>query len=567
MSAIITNKLRIYNAQQFIESLNESASQWQSASPFVLGDIVFNKTNLYVCVVAGTSSAQVNDPGPEHETGVSADGTVQWLYYNKSAYNNLYMGIGKETFWGSDTDVPAGSGGGSETNPPTPVDTISDSFEVLNDLIAIKKIDPSNVTLAIPRINWEAGNVYTMYEHDAGESIVPNNYVLTEDNNQYNLYKCINNTAYDSGSLVEIASTVKPTGTDPSNIILTGDGYRWKYMFSILLEEALKFLTEDYMPVKHLVVDPNGGNVSLNNPGHLQWAVQESAVDGAIEHISVVEMGSGYEDNNTGIVASATTSTVVLSVDASASPIESIYDGYGVHISAGTGAGQFKKIEKYWGSSTVGKEYQADLAAGDTWDITPDATSQYRVGPFVDTNDSDPLTSGSGCKAIGIVSGGFVTSVEVLDAGSLYSNAIVTVGISNGGNPLRAVCKAIISPAGGHGSQPIEELGGYYGMIDMKLVYDENGMLPVVGDASHFRQISVMVDPLEEQSGVSCNNEIYRAIRHPEYTTYSSGNGGGATPADERTIPGTGKLLYIENRQQISRAIDQIEDIKIVFEF
>jgi len=576
MAAIITNKLRIYNAQQFIESLNESASQWEPGSPYVLGDIVFNNTNLYICVEAGTSSADPSWMGPEHETGVSADGTAKWLYYNKSAYNNLYLGIGKTDPWGTENDVPAGSGGGTETNPPTPLDTISNQYNILNNLIAIKKIDPKFVTLALPRINWEAGQVYTMYEHDSGEEIIPNNYVMTEDNNQYNVYKCINNKAYFDGAYQEVISTVKPTGTDPDDILTTGDGYRWKFMYSILLDEAMKFLTEDYMPVKHLATDPNGGDPALNNPGHLQWQVQQSAKEGAIEHISVVDMGSGYEPNNAGMVQSATSNTVVLDSNAAVSPVSGIYDGYAVYITSGTGEGQMRVIDNYYGNDGFSGGYP-DFTATivGTWDVQPDGTSQYRVGPWINPNDSDPLTTGTGLKAIANVSGGFITSVDVIDGGTGYNSINATVSAPNGGNALQATVKGIISPPNGHGYNPVEELGGYYGMIDMKLVYDENHMLPVVGDASHFRQISVIVDPIEEQSGVSCNASIYRAVQHPEYTTYTSQDTAAAfdvqvgdeTPASERTVAGTGKLLYVENRQQISRAIDQIEDIKIVFEF
>ena len=572
MSAIITNKLRIYNAQQFIESLNESASQWQPSTPYVLGDIVFNETNLYVCVTEGSSSSQTNDPGPQHESGVSTDGTVKWLYYNKSSYNNLYLGIGKHTPWGTETDVPAGSGGGSESNPPTPKDTITQSFNVLQNLIAIKKIDPNSVTLAVPRINWESGNVYTMYEHDKGEDIVPNNYVLTESDNQYNVYKCINNTSYKDGELQEVISTVKPQGTDKDSIIETGDGYRWKYMYSILLDEALKFLTEDYIPVKHIAADPNGGDAALNNPGHLQWAVQQSAVDGAIEHISVEDMGSGYELNTSGISQGAGDTYIHLDSATSPNPTTNIYNGYAVYIKSGKGAGQFRVIDTYEGSDG---NYKCNLSSAWDADGIPDSTSQYRVGPNINTNDADPLTTGEGCKAMGVVNGDRITSVYILDRGAGYTFANVTVNKPMGNNALQAGCKAIISPYGGHGSNPVEELGGYYGMVDMKLIYDENGMLPVVGDSANFRQISVIVDPIEEQSGVSCNAEIYRAPQHPEYLTYTSQDTatkdgsflGEETPANERCITGSGKLLYIENRQQISRAMDQIEDIKIVFEF
>ena len=60
-------------------------------------------------------------------------------------------------------------------------------------------------------------------------------------------------------------------------------------------------------------------------------------------------------------------------------------------------------------------------------------------------------------------------------------------------------------------------------------------------------------------SSTPANEESYRGPQHPDH----------GTPDEEPfdIVTGTGKVLYIENRQPVSRAIDQIEDIKVVFEF
>ena len=109
MAAIITNKLRIFNAQQFLESLAEEAALWQQNYAYVEGDVVLNNTNLYVCVESGTSDSSGTGPSG---TGTETDGTVKWAFYNVSLYNNLYMGIGKHTAWSDDA------------NPPTPIDSV-----------------------------------------------------------------------------------------------------------------------------------------------------------------------------------------------------------------------------------------------------------------------------------------------------------------------------------------------------------------------------------------------------------------------------------------------------------
>jgi hypothetical protein len=87
MAAIITNKLRIFNAQQFIESLAEQAALWAPSNSYSEGDVVLNGTNLYVCAETGVSNS--SGDGPTHVTGVSADGTATWAFYNVSLYNKI----------------------------------------------------------------------------------------------------------------------------------------------------------------------------------------------------------------------------------------------------------------------------------------------------------------------------------------------------------------------------------------------------------------------------------------------------------------------------------------------
>jgi hypothetical protein len=102
-------------------------------------------------------------------------------------------------------------------------------------------------------------------------------YVLTDENN---VYKCIFN---NKGG----ASTVKPTGFSTSSFT-TSDGYTWKYMYTISLGDANKFLTSVHMPVK--TITASDGSTESDR----QLAVQNAAVNGAIEVIETVNVGSGY---------------------------------------------------------------------------------------------------------------------------------------------------------------------------------------------------------------------------------------------------------------------------------
>lgn len=198
--------------------------------------------------------------------------------------------------------------------------------------------------------------------------------------------------------------------------------------------------------------------------------------------------------------------------------------------------------------------------------------------------------------------------------GYTYANVQVyddsTMGIG-------ASLRAIISPPGGHGSDPLRELGGSNLMLNIRLRYDENGKLPVTND---FRQISIIKDPhifgtespvtntafsqlmTVTLSAVGSQNYVEDEIVYqgvPPNTSFTgtvvewngsnqlklantlgliqaaslTGLVSGATGTVSVPItypevrPYSGQLLYIDNIKPVTRASDQIEDFKIVLKF
>jgi hypothetical protein len=196
MPAIVTNKFRIHNAEQFTESFSE-------ASP-----------NVY------------------------------------------YMGIGRPQAFGTLTRGDSRTTNeGSDASPLTPVDSVQDEFYYFDDMLAAKKVTSTDVSYVIPRRNWTTGTVYDYYRHDYGNRITGTTTTQTSDSgastlwdstfyvmsSTYNVYKCLDN---NGGA----TSTVEPTGT-LSTIIQTADDYKWKYMYSLTASEQTNFLSTDFMHV------------------------------------------------------------------------------------------------------------------------------------------------------------------------------------------------------------------------------------------------------------------------------------------------------------------------------
>ena len=193
MPAIITNKFRMNNAEQFQESFSETAA------------------------------------------------TV------------YYLGIGRAQAYGTLTRPDARTDyEGTETAPTTPGDSVLNEFKNYDDLLAAKKITGSDVSYVIPRRNWTTGTTYDIYRHDYEEFVTGSTstrvtanstattlfdstfYVLTSDRN---VYKCLDNDG-------NTASTVEPTGTSTS-VITTGDGYKWKYMYTLSAAQQANFLSTE----------------------------------------------------------------------------------------------------------------------------------------------------------------------------------------------------------------------------------------------------------------------------------------------------------------------------------
>ena len=496
--------------------------------------------------------------------------------FSEAAPTFMYLFIGRNTPWSA------------EASPDTPTDTISNNtYEYWRSMIAAKRVQSVDTTYAIPRYNWVTNTRYreydnlstTLFDTPAGANTF---YVLTDD---YNVYKCLFNNKSAN-------STVKPTGTSTSSLV-TADGYHWKFAYSVSAADALKFLTTNYIPVKTLTA----------NDGSSQWTAQQAAVNGAIQIIDITAAGSSYKFN-TGTVGAANSSTITLA--AGANTTDDVYVGSSLYIDSGLGSGQLKEIVNYVGTTKV-----ATINAA--FSTTPNTTSTYILSPLVTI-----VGDGTGATAYSNVTAGALNYVNMITVGSQYSKATVTVTANVGSG---ATATARISPYGGHGSNPVRELGAYNVMLNVQLSGSESDTFPTVND---YRVIGLLKDPKLRSGGTTANGSVYdqttqltltsvsnsgrftldeiitantsmATARVVSFANTNSGNTAGilrvastnAVFSATELVTGntsttnaviasiaygtledmTGDLLYMENRVAISRATDQTEDIKLVVKF
>jgi hypothetical protein len=168
-------------------------------------------------------------------------------------------------FAGKHTPYP-----GSDANLTTPDNSLkSTNLDVYDNMIFAKRVTSSDVIHSIAKHLWTSNTFFHKYDHTDGDLYNKNFYTVVDDSTEYNVYKCLFNA---SNSSVIINSTSSPSGksvtADP-----VGDGYIWKYMYSITKTQYEKFATTNYIPV-------------IANT-----AIQAAALPGAIEVIDIISGG------------------------------------------------------------------------------------------------------------------------------------------------------------------------------------------------------------------------------------------------------------------------------------
>ena len=146
-----------------------------------------------------------------------------------------------------------------DSNPPTPIDSFETYSTTWDSMLALKKINASDVSQVVRKVTWTSGTTYDMYRHDISRNnpsqpsgsfdlYSANYYVMNSD---YRVYTCLYNGADPENKFVGSPSLDEPTFTDlePREAGSSGDGYIWKYLYTISPSQAIKFDSTNYIPV------------------------------------------------------------------------------------------------------------------------------------------------------------------------------------------------------------------------------------------------------------------------------------------------------------------------------
>lgn len=143
-------------------------------------------------------------------------------------------------------------------NPPSPKDNFDEENDYWDSIFAIKKITSEEIRLSIRKTMWASGTTYDMYRHDISRNNLskPSNstslyssnfYVINKD---YKVYICLQNGTNPENPLGR-PSLNEPTFVDvePRSAGTSGDGYIWKYLYTIKPSDIIKYDSTNYISV------------------------------------------------------------------------------------------------------------------------------------------------------------------------------------------------------------------------------------------------------------------------------------------------------------------------------
>jgi hypothetical protein len=194
-------------------------------------------------------------------------------------------------------------------------------LDTFNELIFGKAVSNSDVAHVIPKKVWTANTVYAQYDQNDPNLYTKDFYVLTTP--AYGVYKCIFN---NSGA----NSTVMPTLVLTDGPFETGDGYVWKYMYTVDPTANAKFTSASFIPVT------------------ANAEVQGNATPGTIDVINISNGGLGYAVYETGTVQ-AVVDRNTIKISNTSSSTNGYYNRSSIYLKSGYGAGQIREISGYNG--------------------------------------------------------------------------------------------------------------------------------------------------------------------------------------------------------------------------
>jgi len=470
-----------------------------------------------------------------------------------------------------------------DTSPPSPRDNFDEENNYWDTMIALKKINTSDVRQVVQKRFWSSGTTFDMYRHDYSVSNTISGatnlysasyYILNSD---YRVYICLQNGT-DPDLLNGRPSLDEPRFTDlePRSAGTSGDGYVWKYLYTIKPTDIIKFESTDFMPV------PADWETSTDNA-----EVRDNAINGSIKIVTITNRGVSVGPANRTYTrvpirgdGSGAECTIVVNNDQKIESVTVSNQGFGYtfgtvdlvagNVPTGTTIPTFNVIISPKGGH--GADIYRELGA-------------YNVLMYsrIENDDQNPdFITGNQIARVGIVENpeSFNSSqVLTLDkASAVYALKLTGVGA----NSATYNADSFITQTVSTGTTAVGRVISYNQITSVLKYWQDksNSGFSTVGVAITnptfgFDQVEFSSSPGTGGSLIigggsspfSIDNTftgISTVINNRTYYLGQSFTNGLANPEVKKH---SGNVIYVDNRPSITRSPNQKEDIKVILQF
>ena len=473
-------------------------------------------------------------------------------------------------------------------NPPAPKDSFSEERDYWDTMIALKKLNSDDIARVVRKITWSSGTTYEMYRDDYSRSnlspqtsstnLYDTNYYVMNQN--FRVYVCLQNgTNPENTSGRQSLDEPLFTDLEPRSAGASGDGYVWKYLFTIDPNSIIKFDSTSFIPLPQswstnndvasvrnnaatsgqlkIVTITNRGvgygtaatynNVPIKGDGSGGRCSVVVNAAGKIDSVEITNGGSNYTFGSVGLNDVGLTNPSG-STDAAFNVIIPPQDGHGADIYRELGANRVLIYSRLENDTS-----NPDFITGNQFS---------RVGLC-----RDPLAFGS-ANILTLQKASAVYALKLTGAGSttttFTADSEVTQEIGIGSTAVGRVIN--------YDSQT----GVLKYWQDRRLAISTDGSAPTYG----FELFRFSADPatgagttifggtnnltIDTNFGTSEEPGLSTSINSRTFNLGMSFVKGVANPEVEKY---SGDIIYVDNRAAVTRSSQQKEDIKIVLEF
>ena len=375
------------------------------------------------------------------------------------------------------------------------------------------KITNNDVRYMFKSITWTQNTVYDDFDDTQDVSLLNMFVTITNLEGNHYVFKCLDNNNGGPSTVAPSINVGAAGGIDPSTYESAGssDSYIWKYMFSVSNSDAQIHSTTDSLPLPY----PAYGDVLV------KAAAKESISQVLIENtpnslFSKCVFGPGTVDpvdDPTGVL---TSSTVELSSVTGLTPTDPIARNITIKISPKTGAfldtatnaytnlylwrndGEIYDIVSANVNNANGVEILATIDTTHTRASFTDGARTYKLLPKIKVSRS--VASGTPCIAYGVIDRfGTLVKVAFNNKGSKYKYASAELLLPPGvkaaagfGNLTPTVLRAVVSPTGGHGSNPVNEMS----MSRLSVITNFSGDHPLIPNSNYYTKVALVKNPI-----------------------------------------------------------------------